>query len=138
VSGEGVLIAHGSTNSGYALQVRDGRLVFDYNYYGEHRLLVSTEPVPDAPARLAMEFRIDPDSTAGTATLFIDDRPVGQLRLEETFEFFVAFQGIDVGGDRLSPVRENPEGTADFTGKFTAVTVRILDERGGQPYQVND
>lgn len=136
--GEGVLIAHGSTNSGYALLVRDGRLVLDYNYYGEHRLLTSTQPVPNGPARLAMEFHIEPDSTAGTASLFIDDRRAGNLRLDETFEFFVAFQGLDVGGDRLSPVRQDPGGAFDFTGEFDSVSVQILDGADGGTFQVSD
>jgi arylsulfatase len=135
--GEGVLIAHGSTNSGYALMVRDGHLVFDYNYYGDHRVLTSTERVPDGPARLAMEFHIDPESTAGTATLLIGDRPSGELRLDETFEFFVAFQGLDIGADRLSPVREHAEGQFEFTGEFDSVTVQILDDDRGA-FQVSD
>jgi arylsulfatase len=136
--GEGVLLCHGSTNSGYSLLISASRLVFDYNYYGEHQLLTSTEPVPDGPSRLEMEFHIEPDSTAGTARLLIDGRPVGEAQLAETFEFFVAFQGLDVGGDRLSPVRQDPDGPADFTGEFDSLVVEILDERGGQTYQVND
>ena len=34
--GDGALVVRGSLNSGFALYVKDGRLVFDYNYFHQH------------------------------------------------------------------------------------------------------
>jgi arylsulfatase len=73
-----------------------------------------------------MRFEIEGAGTAGTATLFIDDEPVGQMRLAETFEFFVAFEGLDVGADGLSPVRENGDGPFAFEGGLDKVTIELL------------
>lgn len=53
---------------------------------------------------------IDAEGTGGTATLSIGERCVGTMRLEETFEHFVAFQSLDIDADRLSPVRADPKG----------------------------
>ena len=134
----GVIIAHGSSNSGYCLMVENDHLVYDYNYYGDHRLLRSRAPLPRGESRLAMRFVIDPDSTSGVATLLVDGADAGEMRLDETFEFFVAFQGLDVGADRLSPVRHAATGEFAFDGVLDRVTVEILDARGPQPYAPND
>lgn len=125
---EGVLIAHGSVNSGYCLMVEDQQLVYDYNYYGAHHVLRSTTSVPLGRSRLSMRFLRDPETTSGTASLLIDDQPVGDLWLPETFEYLVAFQGLDIGADRLSPVRRHPDGEFAFTGTLEQVVVRILDK----------
>lgn len=130
----GVLLAHGSVNSGYCLLVDDGHLVYDYNYYGDHHIARSKEPIPSGESVLGMRFLIDDEGNGGVATLLVDDKPVGQMRLEETFEHFIAFQGMDVGGDRLSPVRHDAKGAFAFEGQLKQVVVEILDSRGGQPY----
>lgn len=134
----GVLIAHGSVNSGYCLMIEDGYLVYDYNYYGDHYLARSNRPVPAGRSRVGMSFLVDECTTAGDVSLLIDDEPAGHLRLPETFEHFVAFQGLDIGADRLSPVRRAAEGPFPFSGELFQVVVEILDERGGQPYAPND
>ena len=43
---EGVLIATGNTSCGFSLFVQNGRLVADYNAFGEHTLVESTVDVP--------------------------------------------------------------------------------------------
>lgn len=123
----GVLVAHGSWNSGYCLLIDDGHLVYDYNYYTHHKILRSRTPVPSGESTVRVRFTIDQDSTAGMAELFIDDESAGSMRLEETFEFFVAFQGLDVGGDRLSPTRKDGQGPFEFEGEFDVLRIDILD-----------
>ncbi|MGM7698749.1 arylsulfatase [Microbacterium sp. A84] len=124
---EGVLLAHGSWNSGYALLIRDGHFEYDFNYYGDHKILRSNVPVPAGTSRLRMRFVIDEHGTGGTASLYIDDIESGVLRLEEAFEYFVSFQGLDIGADRLSPVRLNGQGEFAFEGGFDEVVVELLD-----------
>lgn len=127
---EGVLLAHGSWNSGYCLLIEGDRLIYDFNYYGDHFVLRSDRPLAAGESRVAMRFAKDPDSTAGTASLTIDGKPVGELRLPETFEFFVSFQGLDIGADRLSPVRAEGIGRPGefaFNGELDTVQVEILD-----------
>jgi arylsulfatase len=130
----GVLFAHGSVNSGYCLMIEDNHLVYDYNYYGDHHILRSDDAVPTGKSIVGMRFAIDDAGTGGVASLVIGDTPVGAMRLPETFEHFVAFQGMDVGADRLSPVRHAAKGDFRFQGRLRQVVVEILDERGGQRY----
>ena len=124
---EGVLIAHGSRNSGYALLVDGQQLVYDYNYYGDHRVLRSTVRLPIGEAEVSLRTIVDEDPSAATVTMLINGEPAGELRLDETFEYFIAFQGLDVGADRLSPVRQQPDGTkAAFQGGLDIVTVELI------------
>ena len=132
----GVLIAHGSVNSGYCLMVDEDHLVYDYNYYGRHTVFRSEQPVPLGRTEVSMRFQKEPEGTAGAVTLHVDGASAGGGWLPETFEHFVAFQGLDVGGDRLSPVRENAKGEYAFTGTLHEVVVEILDgaaTRGHEP-----
>jgi arylsulfatase A-like enzyme len=135
---DGVLIAHGSWNSGYCLMVQDGHLVYDYNYYTHHHILRSDRPIPAGRSDVRMRFLKEDGSTAGTAELFIDGLSAGSMRLAETFEFFVAFQGLDIGGDRLSPVRADGAGEFEFQGEFDSVTVELLDVAPGRLYEPAD
>jgi arylsulfatase len=122
----GVLLSHGSWNSGYCLMVEDGRLVYDFNYYTHHHVLRSDRLLPTGTSEVRMRFDIDDGGTGGTVRLFIDGEPSGEMRLAETFEFFVAFEGLDVGADGLSPVRENGDGPFAFEGGLDKVTIELL------------
>lgn len=135
----GVLIAHGSVNSGYCLMIDGGHLVYDLNHYGDHHLATSSVPVPTGRSRVAMRFDREEGGTGGGVRLFVDGAVVGQGVLPETFEHFVAFQGLDVGGDRLSPVRHGggPDDYA-FSGEMEKVTVEILDDDGSRSHEPCD
>jgi len=132
----GVLLSHGSWNSGYCLMVEAGHLVYDLNHYTHHRVLRSDRRVPAGTSPVRMRFEIDDAGTGGVATLFIDGEAAGSMRLDETFEYFVAFEGLDVGADGLSPVRENGDGPFPFEGQFDEITVELLsggDRRSHEP-----
>jgi len=137
-SSVGVLIAHGSVNSGYCLLIdADGHLVYDFNYYGHHTIVRSPEPVPIGRSSIEMRFEKDEDATSGTVRLLIDGAVVAEEHLDATFEYFVAFQGLDVGADRLSPVREGGRGQGEFafSGELREVVVEILDGHSTRPYE---
>src|SRR5699024_2275875 len=69
VDADGVLIAHGSVNSGYCLLVQDNHLVHDLNRYGDHHVLRSSVPVPTGTSTLGMLFLRDEHGTGGVVTL---------------------------------------------------------------------
>ena len=139
-SADGVLIAHGSVNSGYSLLIRDGHLVHDYNYYGQHLVVTSPGRVPVGRSSVGLRFDKDHGATSGVVTLVIDDAEVATQPLAETFENFVAFQGLDVGGDRLSPARQDGRGHGDFAfaGVLDLLTISILDSDGSRDYEPLD
>ena len=77
---EGVLYASGTENAGFSFFVQDSRLVFDYNAFGDHQVLVSDRDVPGrvVPARRAVRRTGAPDRAR--STLLIDDEPCGRAR----------------------------------------------------------
>ena len=73
----GVLYATGTENSGVSLFVQDGRLVFDYNCFGDHHVVESEVDVPVGPSVVGVRFRRT--GKGGSATLLIDGHACGNL-----------------------------------------------------------
>ncbi|MER7282102.1 arylsulfatase [Dactylosporangium sp. NPDC000244] len=136
--GDGVLLAFGSVNSGFALLVRDGHLEFDFNHYGTHHITRTPQPLPAGDSAVAVRVEPTGRGTACDVTLLVDAEPAASSHLAETFEHFVAFQGLDVGGDRLSPVRAGGDGPFPFTGTLRQVVIELLDGGPGRGHEVND
>ena len=134
---EGVLIAHGDATSGYSLYLQGGHLVHDLNVGGVHQVLRSAAPVPSGLHRLALEVTLGPwemrdvpfggrfpQPTHREATLWVDDEPVGQMRLDHGFATLISWSGLDIGLDRGSPVSHYAAPFA-FTGRLRKVTVTL-------------
>jgi arylsulfatase len=120
---EGVLVAHGDACGGYALFVRDGRLVFDHNFVGTHTVVASDGPLPTGRHELGCRFARTGDHS-GTVTLTVDGAPVGEGAVAQTFRTLVSFEGFDVGCDRRVPVGDYVSPFA-FTGTLHRVVVTL-------------
>ncbi len=123
---EGVLIAHGDMTSGYALYVKDGRLVYDMNIGGEHHVVVSDRVLEAGNRRLAVRMRRN--KGINTATLLIDGAPAGSLETQVGFYNFISWSGLDIGRDRGSPV-SHYDAPFSFTGKLRKVDVVMDDDQ---------
>jgi arylsulfatase A-like enzyme len=125
---EGVVVAQGGLVGGWALYAKDGCLTYCYNFYGIDRFHVgSSEPVPSGTHQVRMEFDYDGGGPAkgGTVRLLVDDRPVGEGRVERTQPLpFASDEPLDLGRDLGSPV--TPDYTRhDFTGQVSWVDIEI-------------
>jgi arylsulfatase len=107
---EGVLVAHGDWCSGYALYVKDGRLVHDYNFVGTHHVVRSDAPVGAGRHSLHWEMQRTGEF-AGAGTLSIDGRACGRIDIPRTHGGLVSFIGFEVGRAPLPAV-------SDFTAPF--------------------
>lgn len=110
---EGVLVAMGDHHSGYALYVRDGRLHFDVNDFGELTRLASTSPLPDGPLEVGVDFELDNFVMAifrgglwnqyrflgGWITLRANGEELGYAHLS-TGPPLILWEGLDIGLDR--------------------------------------
>ena len=122
----GVLYATGTENSGMSLFVHDDRLVFDYNIFGEHHVVASSEPTPEGDVELAVRFRRD--GKTGTATLVIDGREVGRLDVPFVMRTMSSV-GPSVGYDHGSPVAEAYAARRDgypFSGTMHQLVIEIV------------
>jgi len=122
----GVLYASGTENSGLSFFVDGDRLVFDYNCFGDHHVVESSEPVPEGEAVLGVSFRRELAGQGATATLTIDGRPVGSIDLPFAMHI-MSSTGPSVGVDHGSPVSERYRGPNPFTGTFHRLDVQLLD-----------
>ncbi len=133
---DGVLIAHGDMTSGYALYIKDGRLVHDTNIGGLHQIVTSDRSVPRGNSKLAFRLEAGPLVVVPTplgptrlpssrkGILLIDGEPAGEMPMQAGFVNFVSWSGLDIGLDRASPV-SHYAAPFEFKGLLRKVTVRL-------------
>ncbi len=52
----GVIMATGNENAGASVFIKDDRLVFDYNIFGEHHVVTSSDKVPEGESTVGPAF----------------------------------------------------------------------------------
>jgi arylsulfatase len=129
----GTVIAQGGRFGGWALYVKDGVPAYDYNFLGMQRFTVaSNEALKPGKSTIRLEFAYDGGGLGkgGTGTLYVNDRKVGEGRIERTQPMiFSADETADVGIDLASPVVEaiGSERASKFTGKIEKVTIELKE-----------
>jgi hypothetical protein len=127
----GIILAQGGRFGGWALYTKDGVPAYDYNFLGLERFTVAASE-PLAPGKSSIRFEFDYDGggpgKGGTGTLFVNDRKVGEGRIDRTQPaIFSADETADVGIDLATPVVEaiGAERASTFTGRIPMVTVEV-------------
>ncbi|MBW2085581.1 MAG: arylsulfatase [Deltaproteobacteria bacterium] len=127
---EGVLMAHGGRFAGYALYIKDNRLVYDHNYLGiEHYIVSSDTEVPTGPSILGYQFEKTGEHQ-GVGRLFINGAKVGEGTIARTIPVSYGPEGLDIGRDSLTPVSEDY--TCPF--EFTGVLKKVVVTANGEPH----
>ncbi|MBE0636913.1 MAG: arylsulfatase [Bacteroidales bacterium] len=127
----GTIIAQGGRFGGWSLYVRNGVPAYDYNFIGMERYTISsTEKLTPGNHTIKFDFAYDGEGIGkgGLATLYIDDKKVGEGRIERTQSgIFSADETADVGIDLATPVVETigSEHKSKFTGRIPKVTVEV-------------
>ena len=126
---EGVLVAAGGVVGGYALFVKDGKPVYEYNWFSQERYRVtSSDPLPAGKSVIRVEFKYDGNGVGkgGTVTLFVNGKKVGEGRVDKTIlGRFSADETFDTGLDTGTPVSELYASPFKFTGKLSKVEVDL-------------
>jgi arylsulfatase A-like enzyme len=126
----GVLLNLGGHGGGWSFYLKDSRPTFCYNLFGLQEFIVrAEEPVPPGEHQVRMEFAYDGGGLAkgGTVTLYLDGRPIGEGRVEQTEGIAFGYEYTDVGRDALSPVTDDyPPGDTAFTG-----TIKLIEMSSG-------
>ena len=120
---DGVLFAVGTENSGLSLFVLDGRLVFDYNFFGEHHTATSSGTVPVGASVVGVRFRRD--GAGGEATLVIDGAPCGTVELPTVMRV-ISSVGASVGSDHGSAVSDAYAAPFPFAGRLERVDIQLV------------
>jgi arylsulfatase len=123
---EGVLFHVGGDPAGWALFVRDGKLVYHYNFFNLERWEVESNiDVSAGDSTLGFEFRTLDDVPGGPAELdlLIDGQKVGHLDLPAQARSRFGVESMSVGINTGSPVVESYRDKRGFP--FTGVIHRV-------------
>jgi arylsulfatase len=123
-SSEGLLVSCGDRFAGWALFIRDNRLVYDYNCAGTHHGVRSNRPVPSGRVLLRYVFNRT-GHLQGVGTLYFDDDRVGQHRVPRTLGVSLGTAGISVGRSALTPVSDAYAGAFPFGGALAKVVIDV-------------
>jgi arylsulfatase len=126
--GSGVLCAIGDWNGGFALYVRDGRLVCAYSRASDIHVVSSEQPVPAGDHRLGVHY--DPNGPGSAElTLLCDETVIGGEQLPFPLPFVFQHGGCPMylGRDAGLPVCDDYEVPFPWTGDLREVVV----ESGG-------
>jgi arylsulfatase A-like enzyme len=124
----GVILAQGGIPGGWMFYVKDGMPTYLYNLLGIHEFkTTATEAVPSGTHQVRMEFAYDGGGPAkgGNVTLYIDGKPVGSGRVEQTAPIiFSADELTEVGRKGGSPMTPDmPPGKNAFNGSVDIVAI---------------
>ena len=127
--GDGVLVAAGGVVGGYVLYVKGGRPTYEYNFATQNRYQVTgSEKLKPGPHVIRMQFRYDGSGLGkgGIASLFLDDRKIGEGRIEKTeWGRFSADETFDIGEDTGAPVSTAYVSPNRFTGTIKKVVIDV-------------
>jgi arylsulfatase len=130
---EGVLFHVGGDPAGWALFVRDGKLVYHYNFFNLERYEVESDiDVPTGETTLGFEFRSLGEVPGGPAELdlVIDGKKVGHLDLPQQVRARFGVESMSVGINTGSPVVDSyrDKHGFPFTGEITSVDIDFTSE----------
>ena len=123
----GPICVMGGHTNGWSLDVHDGKPVFCYNLAGsEVTHIRAADALPAGERTIGFEFEktgAEQFGAGGTARLFVDDEQVGEGSISRTAAYGYSLdETFDVGCDKGSPVTEDYEPLANFTGRLNKVT----------------
>ena len=127
----GTVIAQGGRFGGWSVFVKDGVPAYHYNFLGLQQTTVSaTDKLPEGKSTLRVEFSYEGGGVGkgGTASLFLNDRKIGEGKIPRTQAMiFSADETADIGIDLATPVVESigAEQKSKFTGRIPKLTVEV-------------
>ena len=128
----GVVLCQGGRFGGWAFTLNEGKPEFTYNFLGLDRYVITgADKLSEGKHIVKVDFTYDGNGNGkgGTATIYVNDKKVGEGRVEKTQpNLFSADETADVGLDNQTPVAlgvgYGPEET-NFTGKINKIIVEI-------------
>ncbi len=131
---EGVVFAQGSRFGGHSMFLKDGRLVYAYNFLGMEEQVVGAELPAPGPHVFGMAFTKEGNGEngepTGTTELYIDDQVVDQASMRMMLlQFSLCGEGLTVGrdgGDAVSS--EYPPGFPLTGATVQSVTFDLADD----------
>lgn len=125
---EGIILAIGGGSAGFVLYVQDNQVIYHYNWFEEERYIITAnERLPNGESTVRFEFAYDGGGIGkgGTGRLFINDKLVGEGRIEKTVAGRFGIDTFGVGRDTGSPVANTYKPPFAFTGQIKQVDIDL-------------
>jgi arylsulfatase len=129
---EGVLIADGGRFGGVALYVQHNRLCYVANAFGERSRVVSKAAIPPGSVAVRADVVRVADEEA-TVSLFINDLPSGQGRINYFGDRNYSNEPLEVGRDGQTPVDDGYNSPFAFSGRLLDVTIDSAGRENEDP-----
>ncbi|MFV0476919.1 MAG: arylsulfatase [Parahaliea sp.] len=135
---EGVIVACGGVSAGYTFYVKDGKLHYDYNFFGRqiyHAESAQKLPAGDIEVAVHYEqrpFRFLKEFTGGQAQLFVNGELAGEVDVAQVVPArFSATETMDIGVDLGSTVSTAYHNRAPFAfnGKIHKVDFELAADQ---------
>ena len=130
IGGDGVIVAEGGSGGGFALYVKDGKLVYEYNFFDEDRYIVtSSKKLPIGKSIVKYDFIYDGKegdmAKGGTSILYINEEKVAEGKIEKTIPGRFGIDTFGVGVDTGSPVSKDYSPPFAFAGNILKVDIEL-------------
>ena len=128
---DGMLATLGGRFGGWGLFVLGGKPEFAYAFSNQERdkfRVAGKDKLTPGPHAIRLEFAYDGGGMGkgGTATLFVDDKQVGQSRVSHTIPLrFSLDESFDVGADTGTPVVDEYRMPFAYGGKLEGLTIEL-------------
>lgn len=127
----GVIVAQGGRFAGWALFLKEGRPIYEHNFFGLERYqTISTEKIPKGAHKIVQHFTPDDPKKlgcGGSVVITVDGKEYAKGRTNKmVYGMFSSDEGLDIGIDEATPVSlEYKEGDNKFSSKINKVTIRL-------------
>jgi arylsulfatase A-like enzyme len=125
----GVIVAAGGSG-GYSLFVKDGRLMYENNFFGKERdLIKSKQKLPTGKVTAVFDYMHEATTYGGggTGRLFVNGAPVGEAKFAHVPPArYSATETFDVGMDLGEAVSNQYKSPYRFTGNLKQVKIELL------------
>jgi arylsulfatase A-like enzyme len=119
---DGAIVSRGSSNSGFVLYIRDGRVHFDYNCFHHHTAVADPSRLAPGPHTIAVEITRR-DKTGAHVVLAVDGGKVAEAEIP-TLLRMLSSTGMDLGRS-LSPVNGDYAAPFAYSGRIHTVKFEL-------------
>jgi hypothetical protein len=128
-STSGVILAQGGRFGGWSLWLKAGVPRFTYNWLGMERYeIAASSPLPSGEQVLRFDFAYagGRPGAGGVGRISLGNAILAEGRIARTQPFmFSADEGADVGEDLATPVTEEYQSPATFTGTIRKIAIEV-------------
>jgi arylsulfatase len=127
----GVIVAQGGRFGGWAIFMKDGKPVYEHNFFGQERYrAVSKEAIHAGEHTIVFHFTPDDPQkpgSGGKGVLSVDGKQVAEVQTPKmVYGVFSFDDGLGIGVDDETNVSlDYKEGDNAFTGKINRVTINV-------------